>query len=134
MGHSYNYGLVTSAKGMTSEAIRFVCTSASTGFLTLDEDCGAGLVSGITRTAQGIYTVQLALPYPPKVVTVVPTLAVAAETTTTLQCRYKTNSYSATAGTFVFFISTAAGTAAADPATGDRVHIDMKFRRYTANA
>lgn len=132
MGHAYNHGLVTSAKGATWEQIRFKCNDGS-GTLVIDEDCGAGIISGITRNSQGNYTVQMSKPYPPKLIICDPQMSTASETTAALVCRYKTNSYDATAGTFVLFVSTSAGTAAADPANGQEIHVDFRHRRYTAN-
>lgn len=132
MGHAYNYGVVTSAKGFTTECIRLKCTDGS-GTLIIDEDCGAGLISSVSRSSAGLYVLQLAVPYPPKVIQVSPTLAPASQTTATLTCRYLRGSYSATAGTLSIAVSNAAGTGATDPANGDEIHIDLNFRRYTAN-
>lgn len=132
MGHAYNYGLVTSMKGATWEAIRLVCTDGS-GTLVIAEDCGAGLFSGVTRNAQGDYTLQMSVPYPPKIVVGSPEAACATKTTAALTVRMKVAGYSATAGTLQFFVSNSAGTSAADPANGDEIHILLNFRRYTAN-
>lgn len=132
MGHAYNYGLVTSMKGATWEAIRLVCTDGS-GTLVIAEDCGAGLFSGITRNAQGDYTLQMSVPYPPKLVMTQPELSTATKTSAGLWARYKTAGYSATAGTLQFFVSNSAGTSAADPNNGDEIHMVFNFRRYTAN-
>lgn len=132
MGHALNHGLTTNAKGASWDQIRLKCTDGS-GTLAIDEDCGAGLISSVTRTAQGIYTLQLSKPYPAKLVICTVNLSQAAETTGVLVVRYKRASYDATAGTFVVFVSNAAGTAAADPAQNDELHLDLVWRRYTAN-
>lgn len=130
MGHSYNHGLVTSAKGAAFEQIRLVATDGA-GALAIAQDCGAGLVSTITRNGQGDYTLQLSKPYPPKLITANATVSCATKTTATTQARMKTAGYDATLGQLTFFFSDAAGTAAADPASGQEIHLNIEFRRYT---
>ena len=132
MGYMYNHGLVTSAKGASWEQFRLKCTDGS-GTLVMDEDCGSGMVASITRNSQGNYTIQLNKPYPPKVIVVDATIAPASGTTAALIARYSRASYSAANGTFTLFVSTSAGTAVADPAQNDEVHISVNYRRYTAN-
>jgi hypothetical protein len=130
MGHAYNYGMVGSSKGLAVETLRLVCTDGS-GTLSVAEDGKAGLVSAVTRNAQGDYTVQLAKPYPPKIVTIQGEASTAGKTTASVNVRYKTASYDATAGTFSFFTSDGAGTSAVDPANAQEIHLLVIFRRYT---
>lgn len=136
MGHALNYGLTTNMKGATFDAFKFaIGASGAVGAL---EDCGAGLVASITHGApnSGTYTVQMAVPYPPKLVCCSPELAGVSATDPALVCRYVAGSYNATTGQFVLQVSstpTSTTAGAADPANGSEVHVVLVTRRYTAN-
>lgn len=132
MGHSYNHGLVTSLKGAAFEAVRFTAMNASP--ITIEEQCGSGLVASAT-IASGLVTVQLAMPYPPGVVVVIPAYTGTSPTTDIISARYVENSYSASTGQFQIALSNdddAGAPVAASPAATDELHIAMVFRRYTA--
>lgn len=130
MGHALNYGLTTNAKGATWDTFRL--TFDGSGNATLAEDCGAGLVTSVAHTGTGVYTVQLAKPYPPKMIQVDAQLSAATAATAILVARYQTASYNATTGQFIINVSTSAP-AAADPQSGSEMHVDFVTRRYTAN-
>jgi len=130
MGHSYNNGLHTSSKGITVDGIRVTGLNVANGQLcTIAEDCKSGLISSVTHTAAGVYTFQLSLPFPPKIVTVRPQLSATAATSAPLVARYQTASYNATTGQFIINVNNAG--AAADGSGTDELHVDMKFNRYT---
>ena len=132
MGHAYNFGIVTSAKGITYEAIRLRWINAQTAW-TVDEDCGAGLIASVTTQATGDFLLNLAKPYPAKIVYFSPEMAAATNTAAAIVARGKNASYSLTNGTYEFFTSNSAGTGAVNPNDQDECHIVLGFRRYTAN-
>lgn len=126
-----NNGMNTSSKGLTVEGARITGLNVANGSpCTIAEDCKAGLIGSVIHTAIGIYTVQLTIPFPPKVVNIVPKLSCALATSPVLTARYQNGSYNPTTGTFVIFVSTTAA-AAADGGAADELHLDMKFNRYT---
>lgn len=130
MGHSLNYGLTTNAKGASWDQLRLTFDGA--GAATIAEDCGAGLVASVAHTGAGVYTFQLVAPYPPKIIVAQPNMSALLATSAYRNARYKTGSYNATTGQFIVFVSDATP-AAADPASGDEMHVDIVTRRYTAN-
>lgn len=131
MAHAYNNGLHTSSKGFTVDAIRVTGLTVATGQLcTIAEDCKSGLIATVTHTATGVYTFQLSIPYPPKVVVIKPTLSAAAANSTILNARYQNASYNATTGQFIINVSNATP-AAADPGAADELMVEMHFNRYT---
>ena len=137
MGHSYNNGLHTTSKGVTYDVLRVNHLDTTTPDVL--EDCKSGLVSSCAHTADtGIYTFQLSLPYPPKLVVCQPSISCAAVTSEQIAPRYKTDSYDATAGTFVVFLldddDAGAGVAASDAKIGStaELHLVLAFNRYTA--
>lgn len=102
---------------------------------TLSQGSG-GFVTSVTRTAEGIYTVQLAKPYPASLLFINPSLSLASADSASLRVSYDSGTYSATAGTFV--INTAdiddlSGNAeavafsAADPENGAEVMVHYAF-------
>jgi hypothetical protein len=134
MGHTLNFGLTTNMKGATKDSLR-VAIGAS-GAPTLTEDCGAGLIASVTLGTAGRYTFQMAKPYPPKLVTCKPQLAGVSATDPVVVARYEAGSYNATAGTFIVQcvnLPTSTTAAAANPASGSELHVDLVTRRYTAN-
>lgn len=130
MGHAYNNGLHTTSKGITYDAIRVTGLNATVGQLcTIAEDCKSGLISSVTHTATGVYTFQMSVPYPPKVVSMQPEISAAGPTSTVLTARYQNASYNATTGQFIINVS--AGTVATDGGAADELHLVMAFNRYT---
>lgn len=130
MGHSYNHGLVTSMKGAAIEAVRIVGMDDATP--SVDEGCGAGLVDSVALAA-GVVTVQLAAPYPPKLIVCIPSYSAAAATTDIITARYVTDSYDETAGTFQIALSNdddAGAPIAASPGATDELHLLLVFGRY----
>src|SRR5512138_2307498 len=131
MGHAYNNGLHTSSKGFTVDAVRVTGLTVGLGSLcTIAEDCKSGLIQSVTHTATGVYTFQLSVPYPPKVVNINPKLSAAAANSAVLTARYQNASYNATTGQFIVNVTNATP-AAADPAAADELHVEMNFNRYT---
>lgn len=129
MGHAYNHGLVTSMKGAAIESARI--TGMNTANCTIAEQCAAGVIKSVAIAA-GVVTVTLNGPYPPKLVTVLPSYSVASPSGAYIFARYIHGSYNATAGTFrVAVSSTPATPAAASPAAADELHLVMIFKRYT---
>ena len=132
MGYSYNNGLHTSSKALTSEAIRVTGLNVAPGasaLCTIAEDCRSGLVASVTHTATGVYRFQLSKPYPPKMVVIDPNLSAAGPTSALLTARYQNGSYNATTGQFIVNISNATPAAAAGGAA-DELHVQMQFNRY----
>lgn len=133
MGHAYNNGLHTSSKGLTVDAVRVTGLNVANGQLcTIAEDCKSGLIASVTHTATGVYTFQLSVPYPPKVVNIQPTITAAGATAAWLYPRYRDGSYNATTGQFIIDVSgTPATPAATDGGASNELHVSMKFNRYT---
>lgn len=130
MGHMENFGLNTSSKGLLVEAVRVTGLNVANGQLcTIAEDCKSGLIASVTHTATGVYTFQLTVPFPPKVVGIKPHISAALATSTVLTPRYQSASYNATTG--VFIVSLSAAGVATDGAATDELHVDMTFNRYT---
>ena len=130
MGHSYNNGLHTASKGITVDAVRVTGLNVTVGQLcTIAEDAKAGLIASVTHTATGIYTFQLSLPFPPKVVLIHPYLSAVAGTSALNVARYINASYNATTGQFIVHTSVA-GTLT-DGGAADELHVALHFNRYT---
>jgi len=128
MGHSYNNGLHTTSKAITYDRIRV--TGLNTTPCTIAEDCKSGLISAVTKGSTGVYTFQLTLPYPPKVVEISAHISSAAATSTLLFARYQNASYNATTGQFIVNVCNATPTAT-DGGASDELHVSMAFNRYT---
>ena len=130
MGHIFGYGMNTASKGITVDAVRVTGLNVANGQLcTIAEDSKAGFVASVTHTATGIYTFQLTVPYPPKVVTISPEMSSAAATSAALVARYQNASYNATTGQFI--VTTNVGGVATDGGAADELHVIMLFNRYT---
>ena len=131
MGHMVGQGFGTSMKGAELEAVRITGMNVANGQLcTIAEDCKSGLVASVTHTSAGVYTFQLSIPFPPKVVTVNPKVSAALATSAYVHARYQSGSYNATTGQFVVLTSDATPAAVAGGAT-DELHVDIAFNRYT---
>ena len=132
MGHAYNNGLHTSSKGFTIDALRVTGLNVANGQLcTIAEDCKSGLVASVTHTNTGIYTFQLSLPYPAKIVVCKPTLSCSGPTQAFLFARYQQASYNSTTGQFIVNVSSTPATpAAADGGAADELHVELHFNRY----
>lgn len=131
MGYSYNHGLVTANKGMG--LVVCVITDLTEDDCTVDEDFGAGFVASVSNDSAGVYTVQLAAPYPPKL-KVLPMLSVPDGTTDLRFARYETDSYDSEAGTFTVNImddDDSGAPALADPDATDELLLVMFPGRYT---
>lgn len=130
--HSYNFGLKTSGKGEIFESFRIAI--GASGAPSIAEQSGANLISTVTggagASATGTYTVTLNAPIPPRLICCRPSVSCAAVNSAYRHARFKTGSYSATAGTFVIFTSDATP-AAADPASGDFIDVVLTFCQYT---
>jgi len=130
MGHMYNYGMNTSSKGLTVDAIRVTGLNATVGQLcTIAEDCKSGLISSVTHTATGVYTFQLSVPYPPKYVIIQPSLSATAATSAGNTARYQSASYNPTTGQFIITCNVAG--VATDGGATDELMVDLAFNRYT---
>jgi hypothetical protein len=129
MGHAYNYGLTTSGKAVALERVKINVGAA--GAVSSFDQAGAGLVASISHPATGRYVIQLAPPFPPRLVACNPRMSAALLTSAILNARYKNASYSATTGQLEIMVSNATP-AAADPASGDEIHVDMEFCRLNS--
>lgn len=131
MGHIFGYGMNTSSKGITVDAVRVTALNVANGQLcTIAEDAKSGFVASVTHTATGVYTFQFTTPFPPKVVGIQAELSAASPAAALLQARYQNASYNATTGQFIINVSSSAP-AAADGGAADELHVNMFFNRYT---
>ena len=99
---------------------------------TITEWGSGDFVSGVVRTAEGIYTVTLQKPYPATLVSVAPLIASPAIGDAMVVARFDANSYSASAGTFIINTSKNTGAAdttqiAGDPANGATVQVVLHY-------
>lgn len=137
MGHSYNHGLVTSLKGAALEAIRVTGLNGAPGAsatVTIAEQCSSGFVSSVLHTATGIYTLQFAAPYPPRLVVAHADCTNANGTTDLIFAQVKSASYNATTGQLIVFLMNDDDSGApvlVDGGATDELHVTMIFRRYT---
>lgn len=132
MGHSYNHGLVTSMKGAAIEAVRI--TDLDSASNTIAEQSASGFVAS-SAIDTGVVTVQLAAPYPPRLVVCIPKMSGASATEDILTARYVEDSYDADAGTFEIAISNdddSGAPIAGSPSSANELHVLMMFCRYTA--
>lgn len=131
MGHSYNHGLVTSMKGAAIEAVRI--TGLDSADNTIADQSAAGFVAS-SAIDTGIVTVQLAAPYPPRLVVCLPKLSRADATEDILTASYVEDSYDPDAGTFDIAISNdddSGAPIAGSPTATNELHVLMIFCRYT---
>jgi hypothetical protein len=129
MGNSLNHGLTTSAKGMSIQSVRI--TGLNVASPTVAEDCRSGIISSISKTGTGVYQIQLATPWAPRLIACLCDLSTANGAGALLRARYRQASYNSTTGQFIIDISSAVP-AAADGGAADELHLIMTFRRYGA--
>jgi hypothetical protein len=130
MGHAYNNGLHTTSKGVTYDVAR-ITGLTNGGTLAVAEDCKSGLIQSVTRSSQGVYVVQLSVPYPAKIVVCHPMVSATVATSAYRHARYSKASYSNTTGQFTIFISDATPAAQDLLAADDELHLVLGFNRYT---
>lgn len=124
--HVANGHVRTSNKGTLRQVFNFAIGAAgAVGTIT---QAGANFVTSVTQTATGIYTVQLNKLYPVRLIYVAAHVASPAVTDAVVVARFDSNSYSATAGTFIINTTNSDGAAAAtDPANGAQVHVEIVY-------
>jgi hypothetical protein len=98
---------------------------------TLSQGAGA-FVTSVVETATGIYTVNLAKPYPASLLFVNPEIGTPLVGDAMVTARFDANSYSPTAGTFIINTSGNTGAAdttqiAAEPANGAILFVHYAF-------
>ena len=134
--HSYNHGLVTSAKGV---AIEFVKVTGLDVAPAADADCtvedgNSNLILSCIHGATGVYTFTLNKPYPPRLLACIPTISSTSAVTDLIHARYNNGSYSASAGTFEVHLinddDAGVGVAVAGGAD-DELMLVLVFERYT---
>ena len=131
MGHSSNQGITTTNKGLGINIA--VITDLTEDACTVSEDLNSGLVESVANGSTGVYTVQLAAPYPAKLF-VLPTLSNADGTTDLRFAAYETDSYDSDEGTFVINIMNdddATAPVLADPGSTDELLLVIFTGRYT---
>lgn len=131
MGHSSNQGMTTTNKGLGINIA--VITDLTEDECTVSEDLGSGLISSVANGSTGIYTFQLAAPYPAKLF-VMPMLSNEDGATDLRFASYETGSYDSEAGTFIVNISNdddSGAPALADPGATDELLLVMFTGRYT---
>ncbi len=128
--HAYNFGVRTSAKGVILEGVRLTGLTVGTGSaVTIAEDCRSNLFASVVHTATGVYTFNLNVPFPPKLMVCSPELSAAAGAAI-ISARYQNASYNATTGVLIVNTSNTSGTAT-DPGANDEMHVIFLFRLYT---
>lgn len=128
--HVANGHVRTSNKGTLRQVFSFAVGAA--GAVGTVYQAGANFVTSVTRTAQGIYTVQLNKLYPIRLIFTSANIASPAVGDALVTARFDSNSYSATTGTFIVNTSgnTGAGDTtqiAADPADGAVVNVELVY-------
>jgi len=128
--HVANGHIRTSNKGVVTNKFSFSISDGSGAVGTIYQ-AGGNFVTSVTRTGQGIYTVQLNKLYPVRLIYTSADISTPAPTTdAVVLARVDSNSYSATAGTFVVnTVSTVP--AVADPANGALVNIELSYLDQT---
>jgi hypothetical protein len=131
MPRNFNQGLTTSMKGAEIEGVRVTGLNVTVGQLcTISDQGNSGLVGSVTHTATGVYTFQLTVPFPARVITISPEVSAAAANSAILTARYQDGSYNATTGQFIINISNATP-AAADGGAATELHVYFVFERYS---
>src|SRR5262245_51368288 len=128
--HSYNHGIVTSAKGLALESVTI--TGMDSASCTVDEEFNSNLVDSVS-IASGVVTIQLNMPYPPRCTAIVG-YSSAAATTDIITPRVKTDGYNATTGQLVVNLSNdddSGAPAAASPGAADELTVFLMCGRYT---
>lgn len=121
--------------GVVRDAFKFAVGAAG-AVGTISQGSGA-FISGVAHTAAGRYTVTFAKPYPASLILCQPSLSCTDPDADLVTCRYKTNSYSPTAGTFEICTADVDGLdgnalaavlmSAVDPANPSEVMVDLAF-------
>jgi hypothetical protein len=132
--HISNKGIRTSNMGSHRQIFHFNVGAA--GAVGTIYQAGANFVLSVTRTAQGIYTVQLNKLYPVRVIRFDASIATPLVGNPLVTARVQSGTYSSTNGTFVVLTSgnTGAGDTtqiAADPANGAEVHVVLDYITQT---
>ena len=134
--HSYNHGLVTSAKGAAIQCAvvtNLDITPAADAECDVD-DFASNFVDTVITAATGIYDVQLKQPYPASL-TCVPSISLATATTDLIHARYVDGSYDPEEGTFQVVLvnddDSGAGVAVAGGAANELTLL-MFCQRYTS--
>ena len=128
--HVSNGSFRTSNKGVVRQVFNFAIGAAgAVGTLT---QAGANVVSSVTRTAQGIYTIQFNKLYPVRLIYATAHCGSPAVGNAMVVARVDSDSFSATNGTLIVNTSgnTGAGDTtqiAADPADGAKVYIEVAY-------
>jgi hypothetical protein len=133
--HSYNHGMVSSAKGV---AVEFAVVTGLDVSPAADAECTvndlkSNFVDTVIHSATGVYDVQINKPYPAELYCVAQ-LSAAAVAHDLLHARYVDDSYDPDAGTFQVVITNdddnGAGVAAAGLST-NQLMLFMYCQRYT---
>lgn len=134
--HSYNHGLVTSAKGLAIEFVKLTgldISPAADAELTVD-DGNSNLIASAITAATGVITVTLNKPYPPALLAVIPSLSQTSATTDLTHARYDNAGYDPDTGVFTIYLvnddDSGAGVAVAGGAD-DELCMILVFHRYT---
>jgi hypothetical protein len=128
--HVANGYIRTSNKGVLRQVFNFAV--GGTGAVGTVIQAGANFVTSVTKTATGIYTVQLNKLYPVRLIFTSANIATPAGTDALITARIDADSYSATAGTFIVLTSGPQGAAltaqvAADPVSGSLVNVELVY-------
>jgi hypothetical protein len=136
--HSYNHGLVSSAKGA---ALQFAVVSNLDIAPAADAECdvsdfASNFVESVIHSATGVLDVQLRQPFPADL-HCIPSISASAATQDLIHARYVDGSYDATDGTFQVVLTNdddaGAGVAVAGGAANELVLL-MICQRYTTLA
>jgi hypothetical protein len=127
--HSYNHGIVTSAKGVALE--NFNVAIGAAGAVGAILQSSSNLVASVVRTSIGLYTVQLNTPYPPRLSACHVSFAQAVPGADTVIGYLTQGSYNATTGQFTISVSDLEIPAADDPPNPSTMFVTLIFDRYT---
>lgn len=122
--HVANGAIRTSNKGLLRTVFNFSVDAG--GDPVVITQAGANFVSSVTHTGAGIYTVQLNQLYPVRLIYTNTNIATPASADAMRIARIDSDSYSATAGTFIVLTSTNDGTAT-DPLDGSLVNVELCY-------
>lgn len=122
--HVTNGKVRTSNKGLVTN--KFSVAIGATGAVGTIYQAAGNFVTSVTRTAAGVYTVQLNKLYPVRLIFTNANIATPALGDAMVVARFDANSYSATAGTFVVN-TTNTSAVAADPANGALLNVELSY-------
>jgi hypothetical protein len=128
--HSYNHGIVTSAKGLALESVTITGMDASP--CTVDEQFNSNLVDEVTIST-GVVSIQLNAPYPPRCKAIAGYTSALA-TTDIITPRVKSDGYDADTGILTVYLSNdddSGAPVAASPAAADELTVFLMCGRYT---